>query len=302
MDYAVEIHGLTKKFGRFTAVDEISLRIPRGSVYGFLGPNGSGKSTTIRMLCGILAPTAGRGQILGFDLGQDSETIKAHIGYMSQKFSLYDDLTVEENLSFYAGMYGLPALTATGRIAEMLAMAGLADRRRELAVNLAGGWKQRLALGCSLLHKPEIVFLDEPTGGVDPRSRRLFWDIIYELAAAGTTVMVTTHFMDEAEHCDEIGFIYEGRLIATGAPDDLKQTVAGKLFAIPAADPMALLANFQRPEAGVIDAYVHGAGLHVRVRAGAEGILAGYEAHPIAPSLEDVFVNFVSRERRELKA
>ena len=221
MMLAVETHRLTRKFGDFVAVNEVSLSIRPGTIYGFLGPNGSGKSTTIRMLCGILSPTAGGGAILGMDLATQGEQIKQSIGYMSQKFSLYDDLTVLENLEFYAGLYSISWSRRAQRIAAMLDMARLDERRNELAANLSGGWKQRLALGCSILHEPPILFLDEPTGGVDPKSRRLFWDIIYDLAAQGTTVMVTTHFMDEAEHCDKIGFIYEGSLIADDTPGNL---------------------------------------------------------------------------------
>ncbi|MDF2569944.1 MAG: ybhF 1, partial [Sporomusa sp.] len=212
--YAIETENLTRIFGDFVAVNQVNLKIPQGSIYGFLGPNGSGKSTTIRMLCGILTPTSGNGQILGLDLATKGEAIKEKIGYMSQKFSLYDDLTVSENLEFYAGLYSLHGFQRQERIETMLVMAGLTERRHEMTANLAGGWKQRLALGCSILHNPPLLFLDEPTGGVDPKSRRMFWDIIYKLAYQGTTVMVTTHFMDEAEHCDAIGFIYEGNLIA----------------------------------------------------------------------------------------
>ncbi len=214
MDLAVSTDKLTRRFGSFTAVDEVNLAIERGSVYGFLGPNGSGKSTTIRMLCGILAPSAGGGSILGLDLLKDTEAIKEHIGYMSQKFSLYEDITVLQNLEFYAGMYNLSGTKKEERIKAMLDMAGLETKKHMLTGELSGGWKQRLALGCSILHEPPILFLDEPTGGVDPKSRRMFWDVIYDLAGAGATVMVTTHFMDEAERCDKIGFIYEGRLIA----------------------------------------------------------------------------------------
>lgn len=298
--YAVETSDLTRKFGGFTAVNKVNLRIKKGSIYGFLGPNGSGKSTTIRMLCGILAPTSGQGTVLGFDIYRDSEQIKTQIGYMSQKFSLYDDLTVKENLEFYAGMYSLPDKEARERIGEMLAMADLSGREGELTANLSGGWKQRLALGCSILHNPPIVFLDEPTGGVDPKSRRMFWDIIYRLAAQGATIMVTTHFMDEAEHCDQIGFIFEGNLIASGTPLELKQNIKGRLLAIQCDDPMALLESITAEKMQYMDAYAHGAALHVLV---ADEQLPAFERFAprlISPSLEDVFVNYVKVNRKEL--
>ncbi len=300
MDNAVEIHNLTRKFGDFTAVNQISLTIRSGSIYGFLGPNGSGKSTTIRMLCGILEPTSGGGRILGLDIVKEAEAIKSKIGYMSQKFSLYDDLTVRENLEFYAGMYSLPKAEKSGRIDEMIAMAGLRGREREFAANLSGGWKQRLALGCSILHDPPILFLDEPTGGVDPGSRRMFWDIIYGLASRGTTVMVTTHFMDEAEHCDEIGFIFEGNLIVSAPPDRIKESIPGILLEIPSTEPMELLKTLKARQMNYIDAYVYGTGLHVLIRPGDRAGFDTYAPREIVPSLEDVFVFYVKQERKEL--
>lgn len=298
--YVVETQGLTRVFGNFTAVDHINLAIQQGSIYGFLGPNGSGKSTTIRMLCGILEPTAGTGLVLGLDIAQSGEKIKTQIGYMSQKFSLYDDLTVLENLNFYAGLYSLSKNEAKQRISEMLDMAGLTGREKEMTANLSGGWKQRLALGCSILHKPPIVFLDEPTGGVDPKSRRLFWDIIYDLAAQGTTVMVTTHFMDEAEHCDEIGFIFEGKLIASATPKSLKESVPGKLLSIHADDPMALLEQLLANSAPLLDAYVYGSHVRVLVKEADQNFYNGFSPEVVAPSLEDVFVNYVKKRRGEL--
>lgn len=299
--YAVELDNLTRRFGDFTAVDSVSLKIRQGAIYGFLGPNGSGKSTTIRMLCGLLEPSAGGGQVLGLDIARDSEAIKQKIGYMSQKFSLYDDLTVNENLSFYAGMYSLEPAVEKRRIAEMLALAGLEKRQHELVANLSGGWKQRLALGCSILHEPAILFLDEPTGGVDPKSRRLFWDIIYNLSLAGTTIMVTTHFMDEAEHCDEIGFIYEGRLLISDSPANLKKSLPGVLLAIPTAEPMALLTEIEA-KGGYLDAYPFGASLHVLATSAATGSFAAYQPEIIGPSLEDVFVYLVKSHRKEMVA
>lgn len=297
--FIIETENLTRRFESFTAVDQVTMRIKKGSIYGFLGPNGSGKSTTIRMLCGILEPTAGKGTVLGYDIAGEGEQIKKHIGYMSQKFSLYEDLTVKENLEFYAGMYNLSGKNKQARISQMIAMAGLNGRENELTVNLSGGWKQRLALGCSILHAPSIVFLDEPTGGVDPKSRRLFWEIIYDLANGGTTILVTTHFMDEAERCDEIGFIFEGKLIASNTPAGLKQEITDTLIRIEDTHSMDLLTAIQR-KAGVVDAYVQGNAVHVLVHADQLTAFAQYPYEIISPSLEDVFVYFVKSHRKEL--
>ncbi|MDR3564324.1 MAG: ABC transporter ATP-binding protein [Negativicutes bacterium] len=299
---AVELNKLTRRFGSFLAVNEVSLKIKQGSIYGFLGPNGSGKSTTIRMLCGLLAPTSGGGSILGLDIDRDSEALKYKIGYMSQKFSLYDDLTVIENLTFYAGMYSLPRDTEKTRIKEMLALANLESRQHELAVSLSGGWKQRLALGCAILHNPPILFLDEPTGGVDPKSRRIFWDIIYGLSTQGTTVMVTTHFMDEAEHCDEIGFLFDGSLIASGTPESLKKIIPGTLLEIPSSEPMQLLETLEARKINYLDIYPFGANLHVLAEAEQVEQFASYPYKTIAPSLEDVFVYLVKSHRKEMVA
>lgn len=298
--YAIQTHKLTRTFGSFTAVDNVTLNIEKGTIYGFLGPNGSGKSTAIRMLCGLLEPTSGSGRVFGFDVAAESEKIKTVIGYMSQKFSLYDDLTVVENLEFYAGMYGLSGGKRQERIEEMLRMAELAGRRAELAANLSGGWKQRLALGCSILHNPPILFLDEPTGGVDPQARRMFWDIIYELAAGGTTIMVTTHFMDEAEHCDKIGFIYEGRLIADDTPGNLKKGLPGRLLELQADDPMLLLETLQRQQNSCLDVYLHGSSIHVLALAEQVSAFNAWQPKVISPSLEDVFVYYVKSQRKEL--
>ncbi len=298
--YAIETENLTRVFGDFIAVNQVSLRIPQGSIYGFLGPNGSGKSTTIRMLCGILSPSQGTGRLLGLDLASQGEVIKDKIGYMSQKFSLYEDLTVLQNLEFYAGLYSLTGSMRQERIKDMLAMAGLEARRHDLTATLAGGWKQRLALGCSILHNPPLLFLDEPTGGVDPMSRRLFWDIIYQLAQQGTTVMVTTHFMDEAEHCDAIGFIYEGALIADDTPANLKKNLPGLLLEIPAQDPMGLFNALTARQLDVIDIYPYGTTVHVLIR---EDRLADYQEFAyrlIKPSLEDIFVYYVKTKRKEM--
>lgn len=221
MNNAISIRHLTKKFGSFTAVDDLSFDIPEGKIFGFLGPNGSGKSTTIRMICGVIRPTSGEGKVLGYDLIRQSEKIKQNIGYMSQKFGLYEDLTVEENLDFYGNIYMLPKYTLTARKKELVEMAGLTGKEGSLAGNLSGGWKQRLALGCALIHSPRLLILDEPTAGVDPVSRREFWSLISSLADSGITVLVTTHYMDEASICDIIGFIYDGRLTAIDTPEEL---------------------------------------------------------------------------------
>ncbi|HEY3307531.1 MAG TPA: ATP-binding cassette domain-containing protein [Desulfuromonadaceae bacterium] len=220
---AVTLDRLSKRFGDFTAVDGVSLTVPRGQIFGFLGPNGAGKSTTIRMLCGILPPTSGAGLVAGFDIAREPERIKENIGYMSQRFSLYEDLTVEENIAFYAGVYRLPTVKRRERTEWVIEMAGLTERRSSNAGELSGGWRQRLALGCAILHEPPIVFLDEPTSGVDPLSRRKFWELIYSLADNGVTIFVTTHYMDEAEYCDRLALIYRGQLVAIGTPEELKR-------------------------------------------------------------------------------
>ena len=227
---AVEVRDLVKRFDSFTAVDRISFTVGRGEVFGFLGPNGAGKSTTIRLLCGLLLPTSGWGSVAGFDVTRESEQIKQRIGYMSQKFSLYEDLTVTENIAFYGGVYGVDPRRMQERKQWILEMANLTERANSLTGELAVGWKQRLALGCAVVHEPEILFLDEPTAGVDPVSRRNFWDLIYSVAGRGVTVFVTTHYMDEAEHCDRIGLIYAGKLIALASPRELKERfTAGRL-------------------------------------------------------------------------
>ncbi|WP_378951341.1 ABC transporter ATP-binding protein [Pelosinus sp. sgz500959] len=298
--YAVTTDELTRQFGNIIAVNEVSMKIKHGSIYGFLGPNGSGKSTTIRMLCGILEPTSGNGQVLGLDIARESEAIKSKIGYMSQKFGLYEDLTILENLQFYAGLYNLSKDVRRKRIEEMLEMAGLSARQKQLAGNLSGGWKQRLALGCAIIHKPAMVFLDEPTGGVDPLSRRMFWEIIYRLAATGTTFMVSTHFMDEAEHCDELGFIYEGKMIATGTPGQLKKTIPGKMLEIGTENPMKLLEELRSSQVVFKDAYICGASLRILVDNGQERDFEKFSAQVMSPTLEDVFVYYAKLNSKEL--
>jgi len=303
---AVRARDLTRTFGAFVAVDHLNFEIPSGAVWGFLGPNGAGKSTTIRMLCGILSPTAGGADVLGYDVARDPEAIKARIGYMSQRFSLYDDLTVDENLAFFAGVYGLSRPEARDRSAEWIARADLRGRERALAGTLSGGWKQRLALGCAVLHRPRMVFLDEPTSGVDPVSRREFWDLIGQFAEDGVTVMVTTHYMDEAEHCDTLAFIFGGRIIAMGTPDEIeRREMSGALFEIMTAQyGMALDALSHVPE--VHEAALFGRAIHVTVQDPDTAIPAIRKAladrgvlvdtvRPVAPSLEDAFVSLVER-------
>lgn len=219
---SIEVHSLTKRFGAFTAVDSISFQVRRGEVFGFLGPNGAGKSTTIKMLCGILSPTSGNAHVGGFRIDTQPENIKEIIGYMSQKFTLYADLTVEENIHFYGGIHGLSSSQIQERKQWILQMSGLEGREKFLTKNLAGGWRQRLSLGCAILHKPQILFLDEPTASVDSVSRRDFWDLIYVLSGEGTTVFVTSHYMDEVERCHRLAIIYSGKIIALGSPRELK--------------------------------------------------------------------------------
>ena len=308
---AVVVKDLERRFGDFVAVNRISFEVGRGEIFGFLGPNGAGKSTTIRMLCGILAPSGGRGTVVGFDIRREPEKIKENIGYMSQKFSLYEDLTVEENIDFFSGIYRIAREKKSERKEWVIAMAGLEEHRGAKTAILSTGWKQRLALGCAILHEPPVIFLDEPTSGVDPISRRRFWDLIYELAARGVTVFVTTHYMDEAEYCDRIGLIYRGELIALGAPEHLKTERMGEevLEVLCSRAQEAMGAIEKAP--GVKEAALFGRGLHVVVEeAGAaagriRGILqqnghAVERIEKIRPSLEDVFVSLIeARDRSE---
>jgi ABC-2 type transport system ATP-binding protein len=303
---AVRARGLTRTFGTFVAVDHLDFEIPIGAVWGFLGPNGAGKSTTIRMLCGILSPTDGQAEVLGYDVARDPEQVKLRIGYMSQRFSLYDDLTVAENLAFYAGVYGLTPEEARERADAWIARAGLRGRERVLAGALSGGWKQRLALACAVLHQPRMVFLDEPTSGVNPESRREFWDLIGTFADEGVTVMVTTHYMDEAEHCDTLAFIFGGRIIAMGTPNEIRRReMVGDLLEIRTpqyAEALDVLSA--RPD--VQEAALFGRAIHVTVQEGrlaAPVLRDALEARgvaverivPVPPSLEDVFVSLVER-------
>ena len=299
--YAVETHNLTRRFGSFIAVDQVTLAVEAGEVFGFLGPNGSGKTTTIRMLCGLLAPSAGEGRVVGFDIGRESEQIKARIGYMSQKFSLYADLTVLENLRFYAGVYGVRGVAQRTRIAELLELGGLAGREGELTGSLSGGSRQRLALSCAIVHQPQVLFLDEPTGGVDPEARRAFWDLIYELAHDGVTVFVTTHYMDEAEHCGRIGMMQNGKLIALDTPAGLKHGVIDGAMLEVEGDPQDAARDILATLPGVREVAAHGARLHATVANAVQctpamlaalerGGIADIRITPIEPSLEDVFV------------
>ena len=307
---AVTLKELSRKFGDFVAVDRVSLEVARGEIFGFLGPNGAGKSTTIRMLCGLLEPTSGTGTVAGFDIKTQPEAIKQNIGYMSQKFSLYEDLTVEENIDFYSGIYRIPREKKAARKAWVLEMAGLEPHRRMRTGLLPGGWKQRLSLGCALLHEPPVLFLDEPTSGVDPVSRRSFWDLIYELAGAGVTIFVTTHYMEEAEYCDRLGLIYRGQLIALGTPGALKgRFMREQVLQVSCSAPQDALELVERV-AGVKEAALFGKDLHV-IAADAEAVdgplraaleSAGHSVariERIVPSLEDVFVSFIEQRDRQ---
>ncbi len=306
---AVALKDLVKRFGDFTAVDRVTLEVARGEIFGFLGPNGAGKSTTIRILCGLLPPTSGSAKVGGFDVATQPEEIKKHIGYMSQKFSLYDDMTVNENIEFFGGIYGVSPAKLEERRAFVLEMAGLEDKKDTLTRLLSGGWKQRLALGCAILHEPPILFLDEPTSGVDPIARRSFWELIYQLSAAGHTIFVTTHYMDEAEYCHRIALMYGGRTIALGSPSELKQSLGSEhLLNLESSDLLESLAVLVGHEE-ILDVAVFGGGLHVKVRDAQKGIeeirkvldqahVEIHSLHPITPSMEDVFVSLIEREEK----
>ncbi|MBF0099366.1 MAG: ABC transporter ATP-binding protein [Desulfobacterales bacterium] len=303
-DFAVRVKNLTRCFGDFIAVNRVSFDVNRGEIFGFLGPNGAGKSTTIRMLCGLLQPTSGEGTVSGFDIGSQAEEIKRHIGYMSQKFSLYEDLTVEENINLYGGIYSIGKQRLEERKAWAIDMAGLQDHRQSMTAILSGGWKQRLALACAILHEPPIIFLDEPTSGVDPLSRRRFWDLIYQMADQGITIFVTTHYMEEAEYCNRIALIYNGAMIALGTPIELKtRLMKEEIIDIRCPSPQNSIDDLrQLPH--VRDVALFGAGLHV-VTANAvlaEASIRKYyqqsqidleKIEKIIPSMEDVFVSLI---------
>ena len=308
---AVEIKNLVKRFGDFVAVDHVSLTVNRGEIFGFLGSNGAGKTTTIRMLCGLLTPTSGSAQVGGFDLATQAEQIKQTIGYMSQKFSLYDDLSVVENIDFFSGVYNVPQTLRRERKEYVLRMAQLEKRGDTLTRLLPAGWKQRLALGCAILHQPPILFLDEPTSGVDPIARRSFWDLIYQLSAEGRTVFVTTHYMDEAEYCHRLALMHRGRIIGLGPAGELKAAmVSHRLMHLETTDVLESLRALEHSDA-VIEAAVFGSGLHLTVHDPAAAERAVREALSergieikrlavIEPSMEDVFVGMIEQE--EIKA
>ena len=300
---------LTKRFGKFTAVDSLDLDIARGEVVGFIGPNGAGKSTTIRLLCGLLTPSAGSARVAGFDVATQAEALRAHIGYMSQKFSLYGDLTCRENLRFFGGIYRVPRASLEERTRFVIHMAGLEGREDALVRTLAGGWRQRLALGCAILHRPPVLFLDEPTSGVEPQARRRFWDLIHDLAAQGVTVLVSTHYMDEAEYCNRIALIDAGHLIAMGSPGQLRERELGGTLYELSCDALGEAVEVLRAAPGVLEAAIFGDRLHVLVARGADvsACMARLaQAHigasapvAIAPGLEDVFVQLVTRTERQ---
>ena len=310
---AVSVQGLEKKFGNFTAVNRINFEVKAGEIFGFLGPNGAGKSTTIRMLCGIISPTSGSGKVGGFDIIKEQHKIKEHIGYMSQKFSLYNDLTVKENIDFYSGIYKIPQKDKKERLETTVRTAGLEGMEGNLTATLAGGWKQRLALGCALIHKPRIIFLDEPTSGVDPITRANFWDIIKGLASQGVTIFVTTHYMDEAENCNRMVLIYHGTIIAAGTPQEMKtEVMKDEILEITMADAQGWLERVVKIE-GVKEAALFGADIHAVVYDSSKAIpeikeflqSAGareFSVNKILPSLEDVFVSSIEEyDRAELK-
>jgi ABC-2 type transport system ATP-binding protein len=302
-DVAVRVEDLSKHFGPFTAVDRVTFEVGAGEVFGFLGPNGAGKTTTIKMLNGLLQPSAGRGHVAGFDLMAGTDAIRRHIGYMSQLFSLYPDLTVEENIAFFSGLYGVARARRPERRDWVLEMAGLTGQRTRLTGQLSLGWKQRLALGCAVLHEPPVLFLDEPTSGVDPISRRTFWDLIYALAGQGTTVFVTTHYMEEADYCHRLALMNRGRLIALDTPAGLRSAMTQPLLEVRADDGLGAIATLEGlPE--VVDVALFGRALHVTVtdagtgRTAIASALSGRggaveEIRQILPSLEDVFIGLV---------
>jgi ABC-2 type transport system ATP-binding protein len=306
-DAQVVAEDLVKRFGQFVAVDHVSFRIARGEIMGFLGPNGAGKSTIIRILCGLLRPSTGFAVVAGIDVARDPEGVRQRIGYMSQKFSLYRDLTVAENLRFFAGIYRVPRSEVAERMRFAIDMAGLAGREQALVGTLAGGWQQRLALGCAILHRPPILFLDEPTSGVEPASRRRFWDLIHSLADEGVTVLVSTHYMDEAEYCHQVALINHGRIIASGSPARLKQTALGGELLLVECDALGPTLAALQNAPGVRDCSVFGNALHVLVEDAAKGLdelprlleakgLRASRIVRIAPSLEDVFVQLIAAD------
>ncbi len=309
---SVVVSDLVKTFGDFIAVDHISLEAYPGEIFGFLGPNGAGKSTTIRILCGLLRPTSGQAMVAGLDVARRPEEVRQKIGYMSQKFSLYNDLKVIENIRFFAGMYSVPDSVLPERVDWALEMAGLKGRESALTGALAAGWKQRLALGCAVLHRPPILFLDEPTSGVDPVSRRQFWELIHRMAADGVTVFVTTHYMDEAEYCRRLVLIYRGQIVASGSPSELKlESMKGELLLVE-CEPLGNALELLQTGPGVWDAAIFGNSIHVVVTKAGEAIpgltrylsehrIAVSKIEPIRPTLEDVFVALTGRRGESSK-
>jgi ABC-2 type transport system ATP-binding protein len=316
-DPTIVVERLGKRFGEFVAVDNVSFTVKRGEVYGWLGPNGAGKTTTIRMLLGLLRPSTGRMRVLGLDPTTQAKEMHSRVGYMSQRFTLYDDLTARENIRFYGQVYGLSGAALRQRRDEIIAMAGLHGRADTLTANLSGGWRQRLALGCAIIHRPEVVFLDEPTAGVDPISRREFWELIYRMAGEGVTVLVTTHYMDEAELCQRVAFLSEGTLIALDTPEQLKALhMRGQVLEIHTADPERAMGVLQRVRAdgglACEEVAFYGAQIHAvvpdagRARPELRALLEGagisvHEVTWIAPTLEDVFISAV-KPREECAA
>ena len=299
---AIEVNHLTRKFKDFTAVDDISFTIPQGEIFGLLGPNGAGKTTTIRVLCGIMLPSSGSVNVLGYNVTRNPNEVKSRIGYMSQKFSLYNDLTPVENINFYASIYGVPKKERADRVKELIKMADLSGHERQLTRNLSGAWRQRLALACAIVHRPSMIFLDEATAGVDPVSRREFWDLIYTLASEGVSVLATTHYMDEAEYCNTIGMMYQGKLVALASPETLKNNLPGVLVQLDCDRPGDVL-KLVSGQDGVINTTIHGALVHLTLKdASIETLVKEALAHAkikiktweiIQPSLEDVFLTMV---------
>lgn len=316
METVISVRGLTKKFGEFTAVDNISFDVKQGDIFGFLGPNGSGKTTTIRMILGLLAPTSGEVSVFGGSVDQDGRELRSRLGYMSQKFSLYNDLTVIQNLQFYGAAYGLGQAELNSRIRETLELAGLEGRENTKTGDLSGGWRQRLALGVSFLHKPEIIMLDEPTAGVDPVSRRIFWGLLYELVKSGVTIFVTTHYMDEAEHCHRLAFILDGEIIVSGTPSEIKSNSFGaNVIEIYTSDQnravKILREEYRNPDASEETVDLYGSSIHVVSRQPqmekdiqrllkSRGLKVTHSAM-IAPSLEDVFSAAVRENETNLQ-
>jgi ABC-2 type transport system ATP-binding protein len=306
-EHAIEVKSLVKRFGAFTAVDGVSFEVERGRIFGFLGANGAGKSTTIRMLCGLLDPTSGTATVGGYDIRREPEMVKRAIGYMSQRFSLYEDLSVAENIRFFGGAYGLTRKAVDARLAWVLEMAGLEGRERSLTRTLSVGWKQRLALGCAILHEPRIVFLDEPTGGVDPASRRRFWELINGLSEGGITVFVTTHYMDEAEYCNDIRLIHAGRIVAGGSPQELKTRYIKNPILEVSCDRTVEAMEILQEEPWVLETSIFGVTLHISVAGEEEGMrlvrarlaqagIAVDRVDRIMPSLEDVFIHKIEEQ------